>query len=152
MANNNRKRKKPDQTTVVTSGSTIRIETPQSDRQHKPNPAVVIVHENNPVTGFLEFIRDHAVVGLAIGFIVGQQANALVKLLVDAFISPAFQLLFGKALNQRSVTLHRHTQPIVFAWGSFVYGLLSFIFVVFAIYVTVKLFNLDKLEKPKPKR
>ncbi len=147
MANPKRKRKTPDQTTVVTGGSTIRIETPHSGRQHKPNPAVVIVQENNPVTGFVQFLRDHAVVGLAIGFIVGQQANSLVKQFVETFVDPTFKLVFGKALTERTLTLNWHDRSVPFPWGSFAYSLLSFFFVVIAIYITVKLFKLNKLEK-----
>ncbi len=149
MASKTRKRKASDQTTYVTSGSTIRIETPHSGRQHKPNPAIVIVQENNPVTGFVQFIKDHAVVGLAIGFIVGQQANGLVKQFVGAFVDPAFHLLFGQALTERTFTLNWHSRSVPFPWGSFAYGLLSFLFVVIAIYAAVKLLNLDKLEKAK---
>lgn len=151
MIRKTRKRKTSDQTTVVTSGSTIRIETPHSGRQHKPNPAIVIVQEKNPVTGFVQFLRDHAVVGLAIGFIVGQQANTLVKQFVSAFVDPSFKLIFGQALTERTLTLHRHEQPVIFPWGSFAYGVLSFVFVVVAIYITVKIFRLTKLEKPEDK-
>ncbi len=149
MPNKTRKRKAPEQTTVVTSGSTIRIETPHSDRHHKANPAIVIVQENNPVTGFVQFLREHAVVGLAIGFIVGQQANGLVKQFVEAFVDPAFKLLFGQALTERTLTISWHTRSVPFPWGSFAYGMLSFLFVVVAIYITVKILNLDKLDKPK---
>lgn len=152
MPNKTRKRKAPEQTTVVTSGSTIRIETPHSDRQHKANPAFVIVQENNPVTGFVQFLRDHAVVGLAIGFILGQQAQGLVKLLVGAFIDPAFKLLFGEALSARVVTLHWHGRSADFTWGGFAYGLLNFIFVLAVIYAIVKILNLDKLEKTEAKK
>lgn len=149
MATTKRERKTTDQTTYVTRGSTIRIETPHSARHAKTNPAIVIVQENNPVTGFVQFIREHAVVGLAIGFILGQQAQGLVKQLVGAFIDPAFKLLFGTALSERMFTIHWHGRSANFSWGSFAYSLLNFLFVMMAIYAIVKILNLDDLDKPK---
>ncbi|MDB5171203.1 MAG: putative Large-conductance mechanosensitive channel-like protein, partial [Candidatus Saccharibacteria bacterium] len=149
MATRSRKRNKPEQVTVVTSGSTIRFEEPKSGRQPKTNAAVVVVQEKNPVTGFVGFLREHAVVGLAIGFIIGTQAQALVKLLIASFIDPAFQLLFGQALSQRTFTLHFHERTASFAWGGFAYGLLNFLFVLAAVYIIIKTLSLDKLDKPK---
>jgi len=132
---------------TVTAGSTIRLEVPKSGRQPKPNPVVVVAQEVNPVTGFVGFLREHAVVGLAIGFIIGLQAQAVVKSLVTSFIDPAFKLLFGQALALRTFTWHFHGRTSDFAWGAFVYGLANFLFVLLAIYLIVKFFNLDKLDK-----
>lgn len=140
---------KANETQIVTTGNTVRIEQPQSSRQHRPKISVVVGPETNPVSGFVDFLREHAVVGLAIGFIIGTQAQGLVKLLIASFIDPAFQLLFGKALSQRTFTLHFHTHAANFGWGSFVYGLLNFVFVMAAIYIIIKSLKLDKLDKPK---
>lgn len=149
MAAKQRKRKPIDHPRAVTTGTAVRIEAPASRRKPKPNPAVVLVREINPVDGFVGFLREYTVVGLAIGFVIGTQAQALVKLLVSNFIDPAFQLLFGQALSQRIFTLHWHDRVASFGWGDFAYGLLNFLFVLAAIFVVVKLFNLDKLNKPK---
>lgn len=149
MAAKTRKRKPESQIRTVTTGTLLRMEEPSSDRKQKPNPAVVLVHEINPVGGFIGFLREHAVVGLAIGFVVGLQAQELVKLLVGSFINPAFQLFFGQALSQRTIVLTWHDRAATFGWGGFAYGLLNFLFVLLAIYAIVKFFNLDKLDKPK---
>lgn len=135
----------------VTSGSPLRMESPQSNRHPKHNPAVTVIQEVNPVGGFVAFLRDYAVVGLAVGFVIGLQAQNLVKQLVNSFIDPAFQLLFGQALSQRAFMLEWHGRTASFTWGAFIYGLLNFLFVLAAIYALVKIFNLDKLDKPKKK-
>jgi large conductance mechanosensitive channel protein len=136
-----------DQTHTVTAGTTIRIEQPKSDRS-KPGIATVVVQEFNPTAGFLNFLREHAVVGLAIGFVIGLQAQTLVKQLVDSFINPAFQLLIGgQMLSQRSFVLHFHGRAATFGWGAFVYILFNFLFVLAAIYIIYKVFKLDKLDK-----
>jgi large conductance mechanosensitive channel len=100
-------------------------------------------------TGFANFLREYAVVGLAIGFIVGQQANAVVKQLVASFVEPFIQVLFGKDWNHRVATVHHGGEPIQIAWGVFLYTLIEFFFVVIAIYIVIKLFRLDKLKTPK---
>jgi large-conductance mechanosensitive channel len=142
--------KQPSRSKVVTGGSTIRFEPPKSHRQHHP---VVTVSPDlqHPVSGFVDFLREHAVVGLAIGFVIGLQVQTLVKQLVASFIDPLFQLLFGKALSQRTFTLHWHSQAANFGWGAFVYGVLDFLFVLATVYATVKLLKLDKLDQPKKK-
>lgn len=45
------------------------------------------------VDGFVTFLREKAVVGLAVGFIIGQQAQGLIKQLVDSFSKPIFTSL-----------------------------------------------------------
>jgi large conductance mechanosensitive channel len=149
MAAAKRKPKKVPPAQAVTTGTTLRMQPPKSNRHPKPNPAVVVMQEVNPVSGFVGFLRDYAVVGLAIGFVMGLQAQTLVKQLVASFIDPAFQLLFGQALNQRAFVLEFHGRAATFTWGAFVYGLLNFVFVLAAIYIIVKFFKLDRLDKPK---
>jgi large conductance mechanosensitive channel protein len=142
----------PTTVRVVNSGSTIRFEEAQSSRQPKPKSVVIVTPEIHPVSGFVDFLREHAVVGLAIGFVIGTQVQTLVKQLVSSFIDPLFKLLFGEALSQRTFTLNWHGRAAQFGWGAFVYGILDFIFVLAAVYAIVKFLQLDKLDQPKKKR
>jgi large conductance mechanosensitive channel len=104
------------------------------------------------VGGFTNFLREYAVVGLAVGFIVGQQANAVVKQLVASFIDPWLKVLFGQDLSKATATVHHGTTDVPVPWGAFVYTFIEFIFVAVTIYLVVKLFRLDKLKKPKEKK
>lgn len=117
----------------------------------KSTVAVIVKSEYNPVNGFIAFIREHAIVGLAIGFVIGTQVQGLVKQLVASFISPLFNLFFGHTLTSRGFTITFHNRHTNFPWGSFIYALLNFLFVVIAIYAIVKLLKLDKLDKPVEK-
>lgn len=101
------------------------------------------------VKGFADFIRDHAVVSLAIGFVIATQVQALVKQLVDNFITPTFQFFFKNALVNDSLVFHFQSRKIVYNWGQFVNGLLDFIFVLGTIYVIVKLFKLERFNVSK---
>jgi large-conductance mechanosensitive channel len=151
MAARTRKRT-VDQTRALTAGTTVRMEVPQSSRQRptrtKQVAAVIVDSDINPVSGFVSFLREHAIVGLAIGFVIGTQVQGVVKQLIASFIDPLFKLLLGQALSQRTFTAHWHTRAASFGWGAFVYGLLDFLFVLATIYVVVKVLNLDKLDKP----
>ncbi len=93
----------------------------------------------------MHFFREKAVVGLAVGFIIGQQAQGLIKQLVDSFISPWMNIIVGSKLQDRVFMLAGEK----FAWGKFVYILVNFLFVLLAIYIIMKLFKLDKLDLPK---
>jgi large-conductance mechanosensitive channel len=103
-----------------------------------------------PVSGFVEFIREHAIVGLAIGFVLGTQVQAVVKQIISSFIDPLFVLIFpgNKTLSARTFTLHLDGRSANFGWGAVVFALIDFIFIAFAVYAIIKLFKLDKLDKP----
>jgi large-conductance mechanosensitive channel len=100
-------------------------------------------------SGFVGFVREHAIVGLAVGFIIGQQAQGIIKQLVTSFIDPAFQLFFGQQLSTRTFTLHFGQRHANFGWGGMVYVLLNLVFVLAVIYFLLKVFKLDKLDKKK---
>jgi large-conductance mechanosensitive channel len=137
---------------VVTTSNNIKFEAPKGRRKPKPKTTVVASKvAARPVSGFVEFIREHAIVGLAIGFIVGAQARVLVDQLVKSFVDPAAGLLVGGAgtLSSKTASLHHDGHVTVFAWGAFVYSLIDFIGVLIVVYVVIKIFNLDKLDKKK---
>lgn len=148
MAEKRKRKSSTARTTRVVTTGPVRIEQPRSKRQQKTD-LVEIVQEVNPASGFVNFLREQAVVGLAVGFIIGTQAQTVVKQLVASFVDPLFTLFFGKELSERTFTLTFHGRTADFSWGAFVYMLLNFLFVILAIYVVIKFFKLDKLDKPK---
>jgi len=134
---------------VAASGGPITLKKARSKRQARPNPALAMAQEINPVHGFSRFLISHNVITVAVGFIIALQAQTLVKQLVSSFIDPLFILLFGQSLTTRafSITFHGRTQP--FTWGAFVYTFFSFLFILFVIFVIVKLLKFDKYDDPE---
>ena len=59
--------------------------------------------------GFLQFVREQGVVGLAIGFILGGAISKLVTALVDDIISPILGLGLSNLKN-----LSQHVQQLFF--------------------------------------
>jgi large conductance mechanosensitive channel len=107
------------------------------------------------VGGFVHFLRDYAVVGLAVGFIIGQQAQFLIKQLIDSFVTPILNVLIGESVQSKSFTISSGDHSGEITWGKFIYVLFNFVFVMIFIYLVVKLFKFDKhkkhheLKKPK---
>jgi|SRR5580704_1913555 large conductance mechanosensitive channel len=102
------------------------------------------------VSGFTDFLRQNAIIGLAVGFVVGTQVQGVVKQLIASFINPLTSLIFGGVeLSSRTFTLHLGHHYANFGWGALVYTLIDFLFVLIVIYGIIKLFQLDKLDKPK---
>lgn len=97
--------------------------------------------------GFVGFLQEYAVVGLALGFIVGQQANGVVKQFVASFVNPVFEMWFGQDLSTRTATIHHGHKAISMPWGQFVYVLLEFFFVLFLLYILIKMFGLSRFTK-----
>lgn len=134
---------------IVTPGSPVRLQQPRSyDRQPQPHYALPEIEVG---AGFMQFLREHAVVALAIGFVIATQIQSLAKQLIASFVDPAFKLLFGEALSKRTFTLHFHGRAANFGWGSFIYAVLDVLFVLLSVYVAVKLFNLEDLAGPNKK-
>lgn len=144
-----RKRQNKNTARSVTTGTSFRLEQPASERKPKPTKARTAVKQARPVGGFADFLREYTVVTLAVGFVIATQVQGLVRQLVDGFVDPFSKLLFGTALSERTFILHWHTRAAAFAWGNFVYGLIDFLFVLIVIYLVIKIFALDKLNKPK---
>jgi large-conductance mechanosensitive channel len=100
------------------------------------------------VGGFVTFLREHAVVGVAIGFIIGLQAQTLVKQLVTSFITPLLTLAVGPKMQNKTFVIGQGQHAVSFPWGQFAYALADFLVVLLCIYAVVKLLKLDKFDKP----
>jgi large conductance mechanosensitive channel len=103
------------------------------------------------VHGFVNFLREQSVVGLAIGLVLGTQAKVLVDQLIASFINPLVGLLLpGQGtLQDKIFTLRLNGKTAAFGWGAFVISLLTFVVVAAVVYFVFKGLKLDKLDKKK---
>lgn len=157
MANTRNRVRKPSTVQVNTTGGAVRISPAASSRRtpRASQKAAVVVDVITPpvLEGFWNFLREHAVVGLAVGLIIGTQLKLIVDSLNTGFISPLFGLLFnGGALQNRISTVHWHGRSAQLAWGGVVYEIIDFVFIMLVVYLLIKLLHLDKLDKPKVKK
>jgi len=101
------------------------------------------------MSGFIDFIREQGVVGLAVGLAIGTAAGDTVKKLVTAVIDPLVQLIVGsqQGLQSASFTVEVAGRKGEFLYGAFVSSLITLIAVAFVVYAIVHFLKLDKLDK-----
>ena len=99
--------------------------------------------------GFINFIREQGVVGMAVGLAIGTAAGDTVKKLVTAFIDPLVQLVVGsqQGLQSASFTVEVAGRRGEFLYGAFVSSLITLIAVAFVVYAIIHFLKLDKLDK-----
>ena len=97
-------------------------------------------------TGFIEFIREQGVVGLAIGFILGGAVSKMVSSLVKDILNPLIGLLLGKVeLAGMSVQIGSSS----ITYGNFISNLIDFSLIALVVYIGYKILRLDRLSKKK---
>lgn len=102
--------------------------------------------------GFTDFIREQGVVGIAIGLVFAAQVKVVVDQFLASFVNPILGLILPGAgdLSQKKVTLTIHelsNKTAEFAWGQFIYVLMSFILTALIIFYVFKSLKLEKLKK-----
>ncbi len=107
--------------------------------------------------GFMDFVREQGVVGLAVGLAIGTSATVLVKSIVDDIINPLVgALLPGKSagLSAKYICLGGEAGELCtnkLNYGIVISNLISFMAVAVVIYFAVKGLKLDRLDKKKDK-
>lgn len=97
--------------------------------------------------GFLEFIREQGVMGLAVGFILGGAVSKVVASLVSDIINPILSVILGAAGDLSLLALK--IGPINLMYGHFIAVLIDFMVIAAVVYFGVKGLKLDQLDKKK---
>ena len=92
--------------------------------------------------GFITFIREQGVVGLAVGFILGGAVSKVVASLVEDVINPLIGLFFESS-DLSEVMLG------VINLGNFISVLIDFIIIAAVVYFIFKGLKLDQLDVKK---
>lgn len=103
--------------------------------------------------GFIDFVREQGVVGLAVGFILGVAAKGVVDSLVNNVVNPLVGVLYGGGgqLGDKYWCLKTVNNACTnkLGYGSFLNTLINFVIIAAVVYFVVKGLKLDKLDKPK---
>ena len=102
--------------------------------------------------GFVDFVREQGVVGLAVGLVLGVAAKSVVDSLVQNIFNPIIGLLYGGGDLSTKYWCLKTTEGVCkskLGYGSFMNALLSFLIVAATVYFVVKGLKLDKLDKKK---
>jgi large conductance mechanosensitive channel len=104
--------------------------------------------------GFVDFIREQGVVGLAIGLILGFASKTVVDSLVNNIFNPIVGLLTGGiSLEHKTACIH-HVQytnvcDTTLKYGQFLSDFISFVIVVALVYFVFMILKLERLDKKK---
>lgn len=97
--------------------------------------------------GFLNFIREQGVVGLAVGFILGGAVSKLVASFVADIINPILGLVIGRGEGLKAAVWNFYGAEIMY--GNMLAVLIDFIVIALVVYVGVNILRLNKLDKKK---
>ncbi len=84
---------------------------------------------------FKEFLYEYKVIGLAVAFIMGIAATALVKSLVDNIIMPFIAVLIPSGQWQAATFA---IGPVIIGWGAFLAELINFVIIAFVVFLIAK--------------
>lgn len=103
--------------------------------------------------GFLDFVREQGVVGLAVGLAIGTAAGAAVKVIVDQLIAPLVGLMTqGVDLNSLKWVLieaKNGNAEVAIGWGMIISAIITLLATAFVVYQIVHLAKLDRMDKKK---
>ena len=99
--------------------------------------------KKNSMKGFLTFIREQGVMGLAVGFILGGAVSKVVTSLVQNIIQPLLGYVIGSTEGLNSLAFG----PITY--GQFITALIDFLLIAAVVYFIFKGLGFDKLDKKK---
>ena len=95
------------------------------------------------MSGFITFIREQGVIGLAIGFILGGAVSKTVTAFVTDVINPLIGLAFGNIAGLSDMMVG----PVML--GHFVASIIDFLIIAAVIYFGFKGLKLDRLDVKK---
>ena len=101
--------------------------------------------------GFVDFVREQGVVGLAVGLAIGTAAGDTVRKIVEGFINPIVQFIVGSGDTLSSAVWHVELfgRQADFAWGAALSSAITLIATALVIYWLIHVFKLDRLDKKK---
>jgi large conductance mechanosensitive channel len=89
---------------------------------------------------FKEFLDEYKIIGLAVAFIIGVAATALVTSLVNNVVMPVVTpFIPGGAWQNATVTIPTGvSSAMVIGWGAFAGSLINFIIIALVVFIIAK--------------
>ncbi|MBI2610697.1 MscL family protein [Candidatus Kaiserbacteria bacterium] len=95
------------------------------------------------LVGFLDFIRERGVMGLAIGFVLGGAVSRVTTSFSADIVNPALAYLFGGTERLGDIFIGE------VAVGRFLAALLDFLVLALVVYLIFRVLKLDSLDKKR---
>ena len=85
---------------------------------------------------FIGFLKEYALVGMALAFIMGAASKELVKSFVGNIVMPFINPLVAEGWETASLSIG----PIVINWGAFLGELITFLILALVVFLIAKKF------------
>lgn len=97
--------------------------------------------------GFVNFIREQGVVGLAVGFVLGGAVSKVVSAFVTDIVNPILNIFFIAVggLKTAYVTIG----PSKIMYGDMISAIVDFVVLALVVYFALKMIGFDKIDKKK---
>lgn len=101
---------------------------------------------NKQLKGFMDFVKAHGVVGLAVGLAIGAQVGTTVNVIVKNVIDPIVGFIVGNTdgLSAASFTIEAGSRSMTIGWGAVISSLITLLAVSAVVYFVVTGLKLDK--------
>ncbi len=120
---------------------------------------------NKNLSGFMNFVREQGIVGLAFGLAIGVQVGQAVGSVVDGLINPVVAFILGSGTSLENAVWNVVGEDtlkidywfslgdryLVLGWGLVVSALIVLVAVAAVIYYVVRGLKLDSLDKKNEK-
>ncbi len=100
-------------------------------------------HITGSLQGFIVFVREQGVMGLAIGFILGTAVSKVVSSFVQDVLNPTIALLFGSTQSLAMWTIGS------VKLGAFISNAIDFLIIAVIVYTLFRALKLEKLDIKK---
>ncbi len=97
--------------------------------------------------GFIEFVREQGVMGLAVGFILGGAVSKVVTALVMDIINPILEAILGSVGGLKTAYVSIGAAKILY--GDMISVVIDFLVVALVVYFGVKIIGINTLDKKK---
>ena len=101
---------------------------------------------------YIAFLIAFGVIGIAIGFVIGQAVNKLVTAFVKDIIDPTIGLFLpGNLANMSATVISIYGAPLEFKYGDLISNIIDFAIIVLLVFLAYKLLSKYKLVEDKTK-
>lgn len=136
--------------TVSSKTAAAKTKAKEAQARSKAQVKKVSAKPVSKLDGFIAFMRERSVVGLAIGLAIGTAASGLVAQIVNSVVVPLVGLIVGKdGLAGLNTTITIGDRSEVFEFGVLIEALIKFIAIAAVIYFVVHALRLDRFDKKK---
>jgi len=101
---------------------------------------------------FREFLKEYKVLPLAIAFIIGAAATALILSIVNNLIMPLINPIVPKGGWQNATIMFGpESKQVVIGWGALLGAIINFIIIAFVVFLLAKMLVREKKEDKEKK-